>query len=263
MEREKLQKFSDNRADLGMIGVGVITAESGNFCFNLGSGKYGVYHEIKAIGIKNVTTKFGEYGLEELEKEFMSSTTESEKEYVLLKTVGGSRVHLLLGVKNTRIQPVLLWVLSSGVGMYLSLFKDVWGSRIIFAGPSKFFTQANKEQQRELIHAVYSASKNFPESNNIGELRSESTSKVKISHHINNIQRSQKSVPVSSDLISSASSAELARVTVSTDDCKQISGNNCIFRLGSGTTIDKFQDLLMIFILCVFTFFKQLQSGSV
>ena len=28
-------------------------------------------------------------------------------------------------------------------------------SRIIFAGPSKIFTQANREQQRELNHAVY------------------------------------------------------------------------------------------------------------
>ena len=63
-EREKLQKFSDNQADLGGIGGGVITAESGNFRFNLGSGEDGVYHEIKNIAIKNVITKFGEYGLE-------------------------------------------------------------------------------------------------------------------------------------------------------------------------------------------------------
>ena len=60
--------------------------------------------------------------------------------YILLKTVGGSKVHLLLGVKNTRIQPELIRVISSEVGVYLSPFKDVWGSRIIFAGPSKVFT---------------------------------------------------------------------------------------------------------------------------
>ena len=79
-----------------------------------------------------------------------------KKNYILPKTVGGSRVHLLLGVKNTRIQPVLLRVLSSGVGVYLSHFKDVWDSRIIFAGPSKSFTLANMEQQRNTIHSVYS-----------------------------------------------------------------------------------------------------------
>ena len=32
----------------------------------------------------------------------------------------------------------------------MSPFTDVGGSRIIFAGPSKVFTQANKDQQREL-----------------------------------------------------------------------------------------------------------------
>ena len=41
-------------------------------------------------------------------KEFVSSATESKKEYILSKTVRGTKVHLLLGVKNTRIQPVLI-----------------------------------------------------------------------------------------------------------------------------------------------------------
>ena len=78
-----------------------------------------------------------EYGLEELGKEFISSATGfMEKDYILPKTVGDSKVHLLLGVKNTRVQPILLRVLPLGVGVYLSLFKDVWGSRIIFSGPS-------------------------------------------------------------------------------------------------------------------------------
>ena len=66
----------------------------------------------------------------------------------------------------------------------------MWGgSRIIFAGPSKIFTQANKDQQRETIHAVYSIRKDYLDksmkTNNIAELRSESISKVKISHYIN------------------------------------------------------------------------------
>ena len=70
--------------------------------------------------------------------------------------------------------------------MYLSPFRDERGSRIIFAGPSRFFTQANKKQQRKTIHVVYSVRENCSEINSIGELRFEPTSKVKISHHINN-----------------------------------------------------------------------------
>ena len=53
------------------------------------------------------------------------------------------------------IQPVLIRVLPSGVGVDLNPFKDVWGSRIIFAGPNKVFTQANREQKRDSNHAVY------------------------------------------------------------------------------------------------------------
>ena len=35
-------------------------------------------------------------------------------------------------------------------------FQRCGGSGILFAGPSKVFTQANKDQQRESNHAVYS-----------------------------------------------------------------------------------------------------------
>jgi len=39
----------------------------------------------------------------------------------------------LLGIKNTKMDPVLIKVLSSGIAVYMSLFKDVYGSRLIFA----------------------------------------------------------------------------------------------------------------------------------
>ena len=130
--------------------------EYGNFRFNLGPGEDKNYHESTAVGMRNVTAGFGKYNLEEIGQEFRSSANSTEMSYILPNTVGGTKVHLLLGVKKTRIQPVLIRVLSSGVEVYLSPLKDVWGSRIIFAGPSKVFTQANRNQQRESNHAVYS-----------------------------------------------------------------------------------------------------------
>ena len=99
--------------------------------------------------MENVTAGFGEYNLKEIAQEFKDTASPIELEYVLPETVGGTKVHLLLGIKNTRIQPTLLRVLPAGVGVYLSSFKDVWGPRIIFAGPNKIFTQANGEQQRD------------------------------------------------------------------------------------------------------------------
>ena len=78
-------------------------------------------------------------------------------EQVLPKTVGGTKVHLLLGIKNSRLQTTLLKVLPSGIGVYLSPFKDVWGSRIMFAGPHKVFTKINKQMSGDSNHAVYTA----------------------------------------------------------------------------------------------------------
>ncbi len=57
--------------------------------------------------------------------------------------VGGSNVHLLLGIKNTSLDPVLMKVLPSGVAVYLSPFKDIYGSRLIFAGPNNSVPNAN------------------------------------------------------------------------------------------------------------------------
>ena len=44
--------------------------------------------------------------------------------------------------------------------MYLSPFKDVWGSRIMFAGPQKVFTKINKQMSGDSNHAVYTADVN-------------------------------------------------------------------------------------------------------
>ena len=94
---KNLQRLSECHAELGVIGGETVTAESGSVRFNLGSGQEGVYHEIRAVGMDNVTSEFAEYDLNEIRKDFISSSTEQEKDYILPKIVGGSRIHLLLG----------------------------------------------------------------------------------------------------------------------------------------------------------------------
>ena len=106
--------------------------------------------------MRNVTAGLGQYDLKEIGLEFRATANPAEMNYILPETMGGTKVHLLLGFRNTRIQPVLIRVLPSGIGVYFNPFKDVRGSRIIFAGPSKVFSQANKDQQRESNHVVYS-----------------------------------------------------------------------------------------------------------
>ena len=108
--------------------------------------------------MNELTTEFHKYNLEEINLEYLKYANDDERENILPKTVGGSKVHLLLGIKNTKMHPVLVKNLPSGVGVYLSPFKDVDGSRIMYAGPSKCFTWTDDDLNRESNHAVYTVS---------------------------------------------------------------------------------------------------------
>ena len=79
----------------------------------------------------------------------------AEKDVILPKRVGGSRVHLLLGIKNTHLDPVLVKVLSSGIEVYHSPFNDIYGSRMIFAGLHKSFTKNDNAVKIEMSNAVF------------------------------------------------------------------------------------------------------------
>ena len=85
---ENLQRFSECEAEIGVIGGGTLATESGSFRFNLVSGQKGTYHEIRAIGMYDVTTNFANYNLDEIGKEFISTSTDQEKDYILPKTGG-------------------------------------------------------------------------------------------------------------------------------------------------------------------------------
>ena len=74
---------------------------------------------------------------------------------------------------------------------------------------------------------------------------------------------SGKGLIKATDFISSGTSAELARVTVSADiDCKNIGLNKLKVRLGSGSKIDKFQDLLRVCFLFIFLYFSALGADK-
>ena len=86
---------------------------------------------------KSVTS--GSYDLSEICEEYrVQAENANEKDTVLPERVE-SRVHLRLEIKNTNLDPVLVKVLQSGIAVYLSPFKDIYGSRMIFAGPHKSF----------------------------------------------------------------------------------------------------------------------------
>ena len=70
-----------------------------------------MYHEITAVGMRNVMAGFGKYELEEIGQEFKSTANSTEKNYILLQTVGGTKVHF------PEFGPQLHFCLSEGWGL--------------------------------------------------------------------------------------------------------------------------------------------------
>ena len=105
--------------------------------------------------MNDVTAGFGSYDLVEIIREYKDQAEGEEKDVVLPEKVGGSRVHLLLGIKNTNLDPVLIKILPSGIAVYLSPFKDIYGSRLIFAGPHKLFTKSDDGLKTEMSNVVF------------------------------------------------------------------------------------------------------------
>ena len=154
-KREGLQKVSSVPTNLTVVGGNKVRSNHGTFRFNLGPGDKGEYHEVVCVGMDNVTEGFGDYDLSEICQEFKEQATGEEEDQALPKKVGGSKVHLLLGIKNTNLDPVLIKVLPSGIAVYLSPFRDIYGSRLIFAGPHKSFTKKDDGKNTLMSNAVF------------------------------------------------------------------------------------------------------------
>ena len=69
---------------------------------------------MNCIGMDAVTTKFNEYDLMEIGKEYRKSLGPGQQDVILPNKIGGSKVHLLVGIKNANLNPVLEKVLESG-----------------------------------------------------------------------------------------------------------------------------------------------------
>ena len=151
-ERENLQVLSSKPTAISVVGGNQIKTEYGTYKFSLGPNDSGEFYDLSCLGMSNVSDEFAEYDLEEIRAEYLEN---GGSEKLLPDKIGGSKVHLLIGIKNTHLSPKLLEILPSGVGVFKSPFKDKYGSRIIFAGPHPVFTRGNKNLRKETTQAVF------------------------------------------------------------------------------------------------------------
>ena len=152
---QNFQIITKKPTKLTVVGGGSISTEMGRFRFNLGPTESGDYHELKCQGISSVTSKFERYDLREINEEFKSNTVHPYQGEALPLYAAGDEVKLLIGIKNNHLNPTLVTILPSGVGVYKSPFIDIFGSRLIYAGPHSVFSKANSKLNIDLTHAVF------------------------------------------------------------------------------------------------------------
>ena len=156
---EELQiKVNNPEANaIGVVSGGKIWTDYGTYQMYLGPTAEGKYYEIIAQGIKDVTGVIPRYSLEDINKEalryshLVPGTT-------MPPYVGGDKVRLLIGLKNSDLEPVCIMNLPSGIGLYKSVFKDIFGSMYCYGGPHRTFTSINKNFNGNVNHiSVYFA----------------------------------------------------------------------------------------------------------
>ena len=112
---EGLLKISEWPTSISVVGGGHIISSRSSYQFNLGPGANGEFFKMNCIGMDAVTTKFNEYDLTEIGKEYRKSLGSGQQDVILPTKIGGSKVHLLIGIKNANLNPVLEKVLESSL----------------------------------------------------------------------------------------------------------------------------------------------------
>lgn len=143
-ERVNLKVITSRNQSVGVMGGGTLWTEYGKYCVRLGPTIDGKFHEMKCQGIKRITTAFPLYDLTEVSTEVRKSKKLSDPKTILPKYIGGHQTHLLLGIKDTLLDPDKLFTLPCGLGVYQSQLMDKFKSRICYGGPHRVFSEANK-----------------------------------------------------------------------------------------------------------------------
>ena len=119
---EGLLKTSEKPIAISVVGGGNIKSCRSTYQFNLGPGTDGEFYEMNCISMESVTTKFREYDLQNINEEYRLAYGSGAEKLILPERIGGTKVHLLIGIKNVHLTPVLERILDSGVAVYVSPF---------------------------------------------------------------------------------------------------------------------------------------------
>ena len=139
-----LKVTNENGVNIQVVGGNKMWSNYGTYAMTLGPNEEDDYHQISAQGVGVISKRFNHYDFEQINQEVRESGELPKKYKALPKYIGGQAPRLLLGIKDTGLNPELLFQLPCGLGVYRSQLKDKFGSRICYGGPHETFTEANK-----------------------------------------------------------------------------------------------------------------------
>ena len=90
-EAENLEKYSSRPTRITVVGGGSVCSEYGSYKFGLGPDEENKFHELRCIGIEDVTTEFRKYDLTDIIKEYTGTFSKNECNTPLPKYVGGGK----------------------------------------------------------------------------------------------------------------------------------------------------------------------------
>ena len=142
-EREELCVLNQDPTTINVAGGDKLLSQYGKYLITLGAHDLG-WHRLTCHGMPEVTVKFPRYDLSDVNRECRNAFGKS---LTLPTFTGGAPVSLLIGIQNVMLDPVRIGILPSGVGVFQSPFRDIFGSNICYAGPHPSFTRTNLSSQ--------------------------------------------------------------------------------------------------------------------
>ena len=140
-EQAKFKVLTPDPQMITGVGDRSMFTDYGVYSAIIGSESAGFY-EVISQGMTNITSTFPEYDYSVFHQEVWNYGR-LRRGTPLPSKVGGSDIDLLIGLKQTRLTPVLKFVLPSGLGVFECKFQDIYGSTIAFGGSHNVISQLN------------------------------------------------------------------------------------------------------------------------
>ncbi len=112
---------------LNVAGGGSVRSSYGQFSAILGPDVNGNIHAIECQVVDQITGTFPTFRLDDI---IMEARATIGAHHVFPQEIGGAPVKLLIGIRSTQLAPVLKFTLPSGLCVYETKFRDVYGATL-------------------------------------------------------------------------------------------------------------------------------------